>query len=585
MEPHGTHDARLALVRDALVREGIDALVVRGTDRYLNEYVPHAESTREWLTGFTGSLGDALVTRDGAWLFVDGRYHSQADREVDTARWTVVKNALGTSNEAACATQLTELAKGRAAGDPLVVGYEPERYAISTLEAFSKALNGAAVSLRAVPGSPVERARGAVPFVVEGAGRVRAVDEARMGRTVAQKLALVREFLASKGAAALLVPKLDEVAWLTNLRAEEMPFQATFRALALVTADALLVSVHASSVDESLRAARPDVSFVRDGDIVAAVEAIAKGGNARVAMDPASTPVALRDLVAASGAEPVAQTSPIVAAKARKTPEELSAMREALAAADDVVARAQRWLRDAVASGQRVTEGDFARQVDRLFREAGAVGLSFKVIAAFGKNGAIVHHPSSEETVIARGEMMLLDTGCYFADGFATDLTRTFFVGAADDRPTDEQRRLYTLTLKSAIAGMGARIPKGAVGAQLDGITRAPLWAAGLDYLHGTGHGVGINVHESPPGIGKTSQMAIEEGHVFSIEPGVYLEGVGGVRIENLCTAVADPERVGFLRIVPLTFSPLDASLIDDALLDERERAFLQDYAAKARLS
>ena len=582
MEPHGTPESRLALVRDTLAREGLDALVVRGTDRYLNEYVPHAESTREWLTGFTGSLGDALVTRDGAWLFVDGRYHSQADREVDLGLWTVVKNALGISNESACATRLTELAKGRDADRPLVVGYEPERYAISTLETFSKALAGSAVTLRPVPGSPVERARGPVPFVVEGAGRVRAVDESRMGRTVAQKLALVREFLASKGAAALLVPKLDEVAWLTNLRAEEMPFQATFRALALVTADALLVSVHASVVDEAVKAARPDVSFVTDDAIVAALGVVARSPCRRVVMDPSSTPTSLRDLVVTSGAEALAVPSPIVAAKAKKTPEELAAMREALAAADAVVARAQRWLRAAVAEGARVTEADFARQVERLFREAGAVGLSFKVIAAFGVNGAVVHHPSSEETVIGRGEMMLLDTGCYFADGFATDLTRTFFVGGPDDRPTDAQRRLYTLTLKAAIAGMSARFPKGAVGAQLDGITRAPLWSAGMDYLHGTGHGVGINVHESPPGIAKTSQVPLEEGHVFSIEPGLYVEGVGGVRIENLCTARQDPEREGFLRVEPLTFSPLDASLIDDALLDDRERAFLREYAARA---
>jgi Xaa-Pro aminopeptidase len=252
------------------------------------------------------------------------------------------------------------------------------------------------------------------------------------------------------------------------------------------------------------------------------------------------------------------------------------------------VARAQAWLRGAVCEGRRVTEADFAREVERLFREAGAVGLSFKVIAAAGVNGAVVHHPASEEAVIARGQVMLLDTGCYFADGFATDLTRTFFVGGPDDVPTSEQRRLFTLTLKSAIAGMTARVPKGAVGAQIDGITRAPLWAAGLDYLHGTGHGVGINVHESPPGIAKTSQLSLDEGHVFSIEPGVYLEGVGGVRIENLCTVVADDERAGFWRVIPLTFSPLDDRLIEPALLNQQEHEFLRGYAdgfAAARTS
>lgn len=577
-----TPGARLARVRDEVLRLGLDALIVRSTDAYLNEYVPHAESTREWLTGFAGSMGDALVTADGAWLFVDGRYHAQADREVDLGCWTVVKNTLGTSNEAACASRLEELSRGRE-GAPMTVGYESHRFAMSTLEAFKRALGDAAVTLRPLDPSPLEAVRGEVPPVVSGAGRVRVVDESRMGRTVAEKLDLVRAWMRPRSVKALLVSKLDEVAWLTNLRAEEMPFQATFRGRALVTEDALLLSVHASSVDDAVRSARPLVRWVDDAGINDAIRAL--GAGAKVAMDPASTPSALRDAVAAAGATPSPSTSPIVAAKAKKTPAELSAMREALAAADRVVAEAQVWLKTAVCAGQRVTEADFAREVERLFLGAGAVGLSFRVIAASGTNGAIVHHPSLEDAVISRGQMMLLDTGCYFADGFATDLTRTFFVGAPGEAASDEQRRLFTLTLKAAIAGMSARLPKGAVGAQLDGIVRAPLWAEGLDYLHGTGHGVGINVHEAPPSISKTSQLPLDEGHVFSIEPGVYLDGVGGVRIENLCTVVPDEVVQGFWKVVPLTFSPLDVSLIDAALLNDAERAFLRGYAEASHLS
>ena len=192
-----------------------------------------------------------------------------------------------------------------------------------------------------------------------------------------------------------------------------------------------------------------------------------------------------------------------------------------------------------------------------------------------------MHHPPSDETVIEAGALMLLDTGCYFEEGFATDLTRTFFVGGPDDVPTAEQRRLYTLTLKSAIAGMTARVPRGASGAQIDGITRRPLWREGLDYAHGTGHGVGINVHEAPPSIGKTATATVEPGHVFSIEPGLYLEGIGGVRIENLCTVHDDPAHPGYLQVVPLTFAPLDARLIDTTLLEADEIAFVRWYAEK----
>ncbi len=576
--------ARLTAVRAEMTRHGLDFLIVRSTDRYLNEYVPHEESTREWLTGFTGSLGDALLGLDDAWLFVDGRYHTQADREVDLGRWTVVKNTLGVTNERACGERLIELAKDRA--DALTVGYEPDRYALSTLEGFEKQLLGHAVTLRPVTPSPVEVARGPVAPGVIGSGAIRALDEASVGRTVREKVADVAAWLTPRRAAGLWVSKLDEIAWLTNLRGDEMAFQATFRGEALVTATELLVSVHVASVTDALRAARPGVRFVSSDALSAAAASLGSGGaKPRVVVDPASVSVARRDALKAAGVEVLALASPVVAAKSKKNPAELSAMKRALARADAVVADAQRWLQARVAEGQRVTEVGFAREVERLFLAAGATGLSFKVISAFGANGAVVHHPPSESTEIREGEMMLLDTGCYFEEGYATDLTRTFFVGRHGVEPTAEQKRLFTLVLKSAIAGMSARIPRNANGAQLDGITRAPLWREAMDYAHGTGHGVGINVHEAPPGVSKLSTTAFEEGQVFSIEPGLYLEGVGGVRIENLCTVVADGERADWLRVEALTFSPLDQRLIDDALLDARERAFLAAYAERGGAS
>lgn len=574
--------ARLDAARAEMSRLGLDLLIVRSTDRYLNEYVPHEESTREWLTGFTGSLGDALVSRDGAWLFVDGRYHAQADREVDLTRWTVVKNTLGVTNERACGDKLIELAKVREA--PLVVGYEPDRYALSTLETVEKQLLGHAIKLMPVTPSPLETARGHVPPDIVGTGRIRVLEESSVGRTVREKIADVAEWMAPRRAVALWVSKLDEIAWLTNLRGDEMAFQATFRGEALVTATELLVSVHVARVDDALRAARPDVRFVSSQALLE--EAVKLGvGDAkpRVVIDPASVSVAQRDALVAAGVEAVSLASPVVAAKAKKNPAELAAMKRALARADAVVADAQRWLLARVSEGARVTEVDFAREVERLFLAAGAVGLSFKVISAFGLNGAVVHHPPSDEAVIREGELMLLDTGCYFEEGYATDLTRTFFVGRHGLEPSAEQKRLFTLVLKSAIAGMSARIPKNAVGAQLDGITRAPLWREGMDYAHGTGHGVGINVHESPPGVSKLTTTTFEEGHVFSIEPGLYIEGVGGVRIENLCTVVRDGERDDWFRVEPLTFSPLDERLIDETLLDASERAFLTGFAARGR--
>jgi Xaa-Pro aminopeptidase len=244
-----------------------------------------------------------------------------------------------------------------------------------------------------------------------------------------------------------------------------------------------------------------------------------------------------------------------------------------------VIDAAARWLCDEVSKRKVVSEADFAAKVEALFMASGATGLSFSIISAAGRNGAIVHYSKpNPKRVIKQGELMLLDTGAFYDEGYATDLTRTFLVGPKSQKASAEQKRYYTLTLKAAIAGMRARVPVGARGDQLDAITRAPLWLAGLNYNHGTGHGVGINVHEFPPRIATTGTAPLEEGMVFSIEPGVYLERFGGIRIENLCTIERITGVPGFLQVRPLTFSPLDPRLIERKLLHEEERAWLAQY-------
>lgn len=259
-------------------------------------------------------------------------------------------------------------------------------------------------------------------------------------------------------------------------------------------------------------------------------------------------------------------------------------MVEAFRTADRVVSQAARWLCSSVEKGTPVTEAEFAARVEKTFRRSGAVGLSFKVISAAGANGAIIHysHPSPER-VIQRGELMLLDTGAYYDEGYATDLTRTFLVGGPKVRGNAEQCRAYTMVLKAAIAGMTAVVPAGAPGISLDAITRKPMWDQGLNYNHGTGHGVGINVHEAPPSINMRSVMPLGVGYVFSIEPGLYVPGWGGIRIENLCTLEEHPAHAGFLRVKPLTFSPLDARLVDRALLTAAERDFLKWFRTQSR--
>lgn len=558
---------RLTLVRARMRDAGVDALLVRSTDRYLNEYVPLEDSLRTWLTGFTGSMGEALVTHDAAFLAVDGRYWLQADQQLDPACFSVLRVSVGQSTDVALAEKLKTLGA-------LTVGFERAKITPSELEALVRGA-GPAITWKGLHPSPVEEARGARPASATPVA-LRALDEARVGLTVQAKHDAMVDKLAALGVDALLVQRLDEIAYLTNLRADELPYQATFRATLLVTREAWVVGVDPARlpVSPALAAARPSLRFVPEAELWSSL-----GACGRVGFDPHHNTELGRHLIGAAGATAVAVESPIGAMKARKHPAELRSMTEAFARADEVVSEAQRWLCAEVLAKRKVTEADFAERVRALFLASGAVGLSFKVISAAGKNGAIIHYSDPSPTrVIKKGELMLLDTGAYYEEGYATDLTRTFLVGGARDKGTAAQRRHYTLVLKSAIAGMTAVVPEGARGYQLDAITRAPLWAAGLDYNHGTGHGVGVNVHEFPPRIGPTAAARLEEGYVFSIEPGVYKPDFGGVRIENLCTLIKSKSRPGYLEVRPLTYSPLDLRLVDRALLTAAEKAWLDAY-------
>lgn len=564
--------SRLDVVRSHMAAAGVDVLVVRATDGYLNEYVPDDESTRLWATGFTGSMGDAIVTADALHLVVDGRYTLQASREVPSALVTTTKT--GQSIEIAWLELLAQIAAGKR------VGIEADRVSLNlwkTIEARAQAAGYTAVALST---SPVAAAMAALsststpPASTAPAPSFWPIDPKLSGRTVADRLALGRAQLDEHKLDGLLLTALDELAWLTNLRGDHFAYQATFRARGLAQRERVVVAADTRTLKHKERV-EAAVAFV--DDVSAAVAA-----GARVGVDPATVPYAVvKDLVA-RGAVVVEVPSPYAHLRTKKTPAELKHMAEAFAKADAVIDDVQRWLAAQLKKNKPVSEADVADTTARLFQESGAFGLSFKVISAAGKNGAIIHYSNPDpHRRVKKGELFLLDTGAYYDGGYATDLTRTFLAGPSTTKATKEQKRLYTLVLKAAIAGMSARIPVGTTGEQLDALVRDPLWRAGLDYGHGTGHGVGVNVHEAPPSIRIGSRIPVEVGQVFSIEPGVYLPEWGGVRIENLCTVVDDPVAPpsgvprAFLRVKPLTFSPLDARLIDRRLLTDHEKRFL----------
>ncbi len=562
-------DERLDASRAQLAAAEVDAVWVRSTDRYLNEYVPAEDSLRRWLTGFTGSMGEALVEADDARLFVDGRYWLQAETQAPPG-WTVARVPLGQTLDQA---MIAHLGAEKDTGRVSRLGVEGDRWTVEEVDALRAAL-GSDVEVRVLSPSPIDAARRALnDGPPESASpNLRAVAPERLGTTAAERLSALFAGVPAE-VAGLWIHRLDDIAYLSGLRAQQLPYQSTFKSVAVATRDGLRVGLESPTAPP--RGLDPSVELMSEAELWSWLEG---GGVALLGFDPGHTVQSVRDRWTSAGLASVSVKTTLAALKAKKSPAELSVMREAFSRADRVVAATIRWAVDAFATDQTVTEGGFRDELERRFAEAGAHGQSFRTIAAAGENGAIIHYGDAGARPLRPGELMLVDCGAYFDEGYATDLTRTFLVGASDAVADPEQRRLYTTVLKAAIAGMTARLPVGVTGGQLDAIVRAPLWAEGLDYAHGTGHGVGINVHEFPPRVGPGHRSVLEPGMVFSIEPGVYIPDYGGIRIENLCTIEPAPVD-GFLDVRPLTFCPLDARLIDRERLTRRERAFLDGFA------
>lgn len=562
--------ARLRAFRAALKRRALDAYVVRSTDEWLNEYVPKDRSERRFLTGFTGSMGDAVITGDRALLFVDGRYTLQARQEAPDYEVTVVE--LGTSIEEGWLKALGELHEQgvRRVGFP----------AYATPTSLARLLENRAreLELELVPDdeglvSSVRDELGLAPGKPKG--KAWPVDPSLVGRTVKERLREVAPRLGEADLDGWLSVPLDEVAWMTNLRGDVFPFQATFPAVALVLEDQVLLSLSRSRLKKG---EEPEAGVTLVAELVReARRLVEERGSLRVGYEVGTTPSSLFRQLAEAGVSLVEKPSPLRPLRTTKTPAELAHMVHAFRRADETVKRLQSWLSGQVSRGQAVTEADVVEKLRKLFKRSGAWGHSFQTIAGCGPHGAIIHYGTpDDEAPIPEGALFLLDCGAYYEAGLATDLTRTFVVGGSHVKPSEEHRRAFTLVLKGAIAGMSARIPVGTTGEQLDAIVRHPLWQAGLNYMHGTGHGVGVNVHEFPPRVAPRVTTTVQPGQVFSIEPGVYLEGRFGIRIENLCTVEPCPEDAGFLRVRPLTFSPFDGRLIDRTMLSGQEKRFLE---------
>lgn len=555
---------RLQALRAQMKKDSVGAVLIRSTDRYFNEYVPKEQNQRAWLSGFDGSAGDILVTQKFATLYVDGRYTLQAAQQAPD--FSVEVSPLGKSIQSLWLQAISSL-KGISES---AIYVDTQLVSRSLFEQICEAARHAELKVIAKANSYLSKI-GYDATQKKAATILQPVGLNLCGQSSEDKFREACHFLTRHDLDALLVVPLDEIAWLCNMRGSDFPYQSTFAARAVVFKDKMLIGMESYAQSEK----NSCVEFVSEDILWQQLKERSSGKKLRVGIDLSKAP---EDVLARleGFSELVFVESPLKMLKSLKNPDELLHMREAFARADNVVHKVQQWLCKQVSQGAETTEAEVGEYLRKTFFNSGALGLSFAPICAAGKHAAVIHYGTLDnKTPIKKGELFLLDVGGIYEGGYATDLTRTFLVGDENTSATLEQKFFFTTVLKGAIAGLSACFPKSATGMQLDAIVRAPIWQAGYDYAHGTGHGVGILVHESPPtvAVGSTSNFAV--GQVFSIEPGLYLPEFGGIRIENLATVVDAPNRPGFFQVLPLTFAPLDKRLIDESLLTPFEKKFL----------
>ena len=573
------HRMRIEQLQGVLQTERLHALLVPSSDPHLSEYLPGRWQGREWLSGFTGSMGTLVVTLDGAALFADSRYWEQAATQLTGSGIELVKIATG-----AATTHVDWLAAKVPAGatvavDAQVLGLAAANHLRGTLaqkgvllRTHSDVINSIWPERPALPNEPIYEH--AAPHA---------------SRSRRDKLAAVRSAIAKHGAQAHFVSTVDDIAWITNLRGSDVSYNPIFLAHLLITGKDATLFVGPGKVDSALAMALADDGIYVMPYAEASQNLAALTEGSRLLIDPKRVTLGLREAVPSS-VYVVEAINPSTLLKSRKCAEEAAFVREAMAQDGAAMCEFYAWF-EAALGKQRITELTIDERLSaERAKRPGFVGLSFSTIAGFNANGAMPHYRATEDAhaVIEGNGLLLIDSGGQYLGG-TTDITRVWPIGSV----SAAMKRDYTLVLKGTMNLSRARFPRGTASPMLDSLARAPLWAEGIDFGHGTGHGVGyfLNVHEGPQSISKTvpdAHMAMEPGMITSIEPGVYRQGQWGVRIENLVLNIPSETIEGntfadFLEFETLTLCPIDTRCMDRSLMRADELAWLNAYHATVR--
>jgi Xaa-Pro aminopeptidase len=566
--------ARLAALRAKLEAMGFDGFLVPRADEHQGEYVPPAAERLAWLTGFTGSAGLALVLKDRAAVFVDGRYTLQAREQVDLALIEPVHSAEKTPR-----AYIEEHVR-----PGMTIGYDPWLHTPEDVERFAAAATKAGAWLKPVPSNPLDAVWSDRPAPPQGAVVIQPLNFT--GKESAEKRADIARTLAEAGADATVLTLPESIAWLLNIRGTDVKHTPVPLAFAILHADATVdLAIDPAKLDDEVRAHLGEaVRLHAPGEFAALLGALGKAGK-RVLADPGSAAAAVFQALESAGATIKRGPDPCLIPKACKSEAEILGARAAHKRDGAALCRFLAWLAREAPKGE-LDEIAAVRRLEAFRAETGAlVDLSFDTISGAGPNGAIVHYrvTNASNRKIGMGELFLVDSGGQYRDG-TTDVTRTIAIGP----PPDDAKHRFTLVLKGHIALARARFPEGTTGAQLDTLARAPLWHDGFDFDHGTGHGVGsfLSVHEGPQRISKGGHsVALKPGMIVSNEPGYYKTGAYGIRLENLMVVkppepVEGGERV-MLSFETLTLAPFDKNLVLPELLTAEERAWLNAYHAR----
>jgi len=564
------HD-RLALVRQEMAIHQLDAYIVPRADEYLGEYVPPQNERLQWISEFSGSSGMVIILRETAAIFVDGRYTIQVRQQVPADAFEF--HHLIDEPPVKWLGQTLE-SKSR-------VGIDSRMHTFFWYDTAKKSLAKEGVELIEITENPIDKHWLDRPAA--GQKLAMLLGENYTGESSESKRRRISADISKTGADIALISQLDSIAWLLNIRGSDVPRLPVLLAFATLAADGTMV------LYTDLRKLPNDFSqhvgkgvIVEEADkLSAALASLGKQGQTVLA-DPAVANAWCQLRVQESGAQLISGTDPVLIPKAQKNPVELGGIRNCHIRDGSAVSRYLAWLDHEVAAGNLYDEAQLADQLESFRRELTDIhDLSFDTISAAGANGAMCHynHRNGEPAILEMNNLYLVDSGAQYSDG-TTDITRTVIIG----EPTSEHRHMFTLVLKGHIALARAVFPAGTSGVQLDVLARQYLWQEGLDYDHGTGHGVGafLSVHEGPQRISKSGpQQALLPGMVVSNEPGYYQEDCFGIRCENLIIVVERED--GMLAFETITFVPFDTRLVDTSLMAVEEIEWLNNYHEQVR--